>query len=361
MITDRKAAVKCVARFLLLLTSCSAAFGTAGTPELLKGKRADCKSSNGLNFICGPVGSEDMVRIPNTPYIIASGLGLGKPGQLYLLDTRNRQVRSAFPVDTVSQTKPSTTGCPGAPDTSRGSYSGLGLRQDKDGAIHIYAVNNHRKAIEFFRFHRKTRDLVWEDCAVMPAGTAPNGLAPLSDGGLLVTSFRNTTDPDSWARMERGEPTGAVYEWHPGTGFAIARGLDSISGANGLEVSADGKTTYVSAWATREILIQSRNDGNIRKISLDFMPDNIRRLKDGSLLIAGQRTTVESIAKCRADCPQPWVVIRIDPMKGKIEKLLEGPGNALVNYACSAIIVNDVLYVTARGDNRLIYVPLKRS
>jgi hypothetical protein len=53
---------------------------------------ATCAPESGLQFICGPVASEDLARIPGTPWLIASGLNLGAPAHFYLIDTRDHSV-----------------------------------------------------------------------------------------------------------------------------------------------------------------------------------------------------------------------------------------------------------------------------
>jgi hypothetical protein len=86
------------------------------------------------------------------------------------------------------------------------------------------------------------------------------------------------------------------------------------------------------------------------------MPDNLHRLPDGSLLVGGQRTTVDAIHACNGpQCPQPWVIARVDPANGAVTVMLEGRGNAAVNYACGAVAVADTLFVTVRGAQRIIY------
>jgi hypothetical protein len=103
-------------------------------------------------------------------------------------------------------------------------------------------------------------------------------------------------------------------------------------------------------------VILSRQDGSRRELPLGFMPDNIHRLADGSLLIAGQRTTVAAIEACTgAQCPQPWVVARVEPRTGRIQPLLAGSGSAEVAYACGAIALEGTLYVTVRGEQRIAF------
>ncbi len=69
-----------------------------------------------LGLIVGPVGSEDIVHVPGTPWLIASGLNLGAPAQLSLIDTRTKTA-----VALALTCLPATEGDPGAspPELSR--------------------------------------------------------------------------------------------------------------------------------------------------------------------------------------------------------------------------------------------------
>jgi len=220
-------------------------------------------------------------------------------------------------------------------------------------------------AIEIFAVDARTArpQLRWMGCAPLPPGTLPNAVTALPDGGLLVISFYDPTDPDAWKRMAAGQHTGRILQWHARRGFeAVAN--SATSGGNGIATSADGSLIYASSWSSRQLLVLSRRDGSRREIPLDFMPDNIHRLADGSLLVAGQRTTVTAIEACTgARCPQPWVIARVQPASGssgadrvdRVEQLLTGTGSAAIDYACGALAVNGTLYITARGDQRIAY------
>ena len=254
-----------------------------------------------------------------------------------------------------------TPDCSEPPDLSRISTDGLALRSASNGHDFLYAANHgDRFAIEMFEVntHGERPQLRWVGCMLLPPHTLPNGVAALPDGGLLVTSFHDPQDErKAWAQMARGENTGRLLEWHRGSGFHDVPGI-AVSGANGIALSTDASLVYLSAWATREIVIISRKGGTPpRRIPLDFLPDNIHRLPDGSLLVGGQRTDVQKIASCTAQCPQPWVVARVDPVTGAVRSVLEGKGTRAVNYACGGIVVDHTLYVTARGDRRVIYAP----
>jgi sugar lactone lactonase YvrE len=240
------------------------------------------------------------------------------------------------------------------------STSAIHVRVSDAGECLLYACNHgDRHAIEIFRveMHAARPTAAWVGCVPLPAGTLAAGVVSLADGGLLVNSFYDPRDPNAWARMDRGEHTGSLWEWHCDTGF---RELETggISGANGLEISADETTIYASAWSARELLILERASGATRRLPLDFLPDNIKRSADGTLLIAGQRSTVAKIAACEGpECPQDWIVVRVDPARNLVTPLISRPGSTLINYACAALELEGTLYITARGDRRVAYVP----
>lgn len=319
----------------------------------------DCVPDDGLDFVCGPVASEDLVHVPGTPWLIASGLRTDGPGHLYRIDTRNRRAEAM--AVTIRPDPLLGKDCPGPPDLSLLSVDGLALRTSRGGRHRLYAANHgDRQAIEIFEVGAGTSvvRVAWIGCIVMPEGTLANAVAPLPDDGIVISSFYDPHDPLAWTRMARGEATGSLWEWQSGRGLQRLDG-GAISGPNGLALSADGRILYVSAWSGRAMLAIDRETGNRRTIPLDFLPDNIKRSADDTLLVAGQATEVGSIAACQGSiCPQPWVVARVDPRSGNVLKLVSREGNATVSYACGALEVEDTLYITARARERLITLPL---
>jgi len=302
--------------------------------------------------------------VPDTRWLVASSLNVGQPARLWGIDTRSH---SAVPLDVQGLAAPpaaravrAASGCSGPPDPATLSTDGLALRPGPRGIHRLYAANHgDRNAIEIFDLDARgpVPSLRWVDCAPLPPGTLPNAVTPLPDGGLLVVSFHDPDDPQAWAKMARGEPTGRILAWHPGKGFRDLPG-GSMSGGNGIALSPDGRWIYASAWSGRRLVVLSRRDGSRREIPLDFLPDNLHVQPDGSLLVGGQRTTVEAVAACSGPrCPQPWLVARVDPRSGAVQTLLAGEGTAQVDYACGALRVDGTLFVTVRGDRRIVYAP----
>jgi hypothetical protein len=348
-----------VAALLVPLTVLLVCAGAAAAPPAAS--IADrCAPSDGLHYICGLTASEDLVRVPATKWLIASGMNVGAPAHLYLVDSQRKRAEPVFPADSsaLPQSFHSTMGCSGPPDLKRMSLDGLALRPGTTGRHTLYAANHgDRMAIELFAIDARGAQprLRWIDCATLPANTLPNAVTPLARGGFLVISFYDPTDPQSWSRMARGQMTGRILEWQAGKGFAPLPD-SATSGGNGLETSADGRLVYASSWSARKLVVLSLGSGSRREIPLDFMPDNIHRLPDGSLLIGGQRTTVAAVHACTGpQCPQPWVIARVNPADGAVTVLLDGPGSPEVNYACGALEVAGTLFVTVRGAQRIIY------
>lgn len=323
-----------------------------------------CPPSDGVQWVCGPRAAEDLVRIPGTPWLLAGGLATDRPAAFYAIDHRTKQARPVFPVTGATTMRLQADWraiCPGPPNLARLSVDGLALRAS-DRYSMLYAANHgDRRAVEVFRVDvaKAGPKLSWIGCVPMPKGTLANAIAALSDGGLVVTSFHDPDDPDAWKKLAKRETTGGVWEWHAASGW---KSLDvgPVSGPNGVALSADERTLYVSAWADRRLLAIERGHRVRREIVLDFLPDNLRRDDDGSLLLAGQRAKVSDIAVCQGPvCPQPWVVVRVEPARAKFTTLAEGPGSPVLSYACGALRIDDVLYVSARAQPGVAWVSLK--
>ncbi len=207
--------------------------------------------------------------------------------------------------------------------------------------------------------------MAWVGCAVMPAHTWPNSVAPLPDGGMVVTDMFDPKDPKAPDKMNAGENTGAVYEWHPHKGYALVP--DSrMSGNNGIEVSRDGKWIYVAAWGNKAVVRLSRGGGAPVKrdtIPVGFLADNLRWAPDGQLMVAGQNTSAKQVFGCfqshETRCTQPWRIVKWDTAAMKVTPVISEQGNPEFGDATVGLQIGDEIFVgTFRGD-RIAYFPLK--
>ena len=89
---------------------------------------AACEPDGDVQFLCGPVSPEDLVAIPQSPWIIVSSME--DEGHLYLADSRNYTTTMAFPTATSSPRHDASTygSCPGQ-ETSRFRPHGLTQNQ----------------------------------------------------------------------------------------------------------------------------------------------------------------------------------------------------------------------------------------
>src|SRR6185436_492132 len=130
----------------LLALACLA---LAATPSISAQSPA-CTPSNGLNFICGLQKPEDLVLIPGTLWLIASGMDPG--AGLHLIDTRAKRAQPLYPSDTPARPDRNRfASCPDPLDPRQAVLHGLSLRPAQAGHYTLYATNHGgRESIEAF-------------------------------------------------------------------------------------------------------------------------------------------------------------------------------------------------------------------
>src|SRR5262245_60623415 len=87
-----------------------------------------CGPTSGLDFICGPKNAEDLVRVPGTPWIIASGMTEG--ASLTLIDSRSGAFSGVKPQAKADATFAS---CATPPDATKAVTHGLNIRAGANG------------------------------------------------------------------------------------------------------------------------------------------------------------------------------------------------------------------------------------
>ena len=109
-----------------------------------------CVPSNGLNFICGLQKPEDLVLIPGTRWLIASGMDQG--AGLHLIDTGAKRAQPLYASDTRARPDRNRfASCPGPLDARQAVLHGLSLRPAQAGHYTLYATNHGgRESIEAF-------------------------------------------------------------------------------------------------------------------------------------------------------------------------------------------------------------------
>src|SRR5215510_15457115 len=134
-----------------------AAMATIASTRVITAQSTPCAPSGGLNFICGLQAAEDLVLVPGTRWLIASGMAPGSG--LHLIDTQAKTAKNFFSSDvsTARADKSKFAGCPGPPDPKQVVLHGLSLRPAQSGRYALYATNHGgRESIEVFEVEART-------------------------------------------------------------------------------------------------------------------------------------------------------------------------------------------------------------
>ena len=331
----------------------------------VQGASTGCNEKYSQHYVCGlEHPPEDLLDIPDSRWIIASGMGA--PGSLYSIDSKTKfSKRLAFSV--IGGAKPTDQlykNCPKPLDQTKFSPHGINARFNKAGPHTLYVVNHgERESIEVFDLEVGSQGpkLSWAGCVVMPDRTNPNSVVPLPKDGFAVTSIFDPTDPDLKETMFSGKPTGKIFEWSPVKGWSIVTGSD-LRGNNGLQISSDGQWYFVSGWFGRTLTKLSRNSesGQKKTIDLDFMPDNIRWSNDGDLIVAGHGTTLADFFGCSGNtdgCEPDSIIIKVDPDTLETTTLLRIPGNKDFSTASVAVQVENEIFLGTFAKSRAAVFP----
>jgi hypothetical protein len=326
-----------------------------------------CAPTGGLNFVCGMQAPEDLVLVPNTRWLIASGMMEGSG--LHLIDTQAKTARSLFgPATSPSRAdKTKFASCPGPLDAKKAILHGLSLRPAQNGSYTLYATNHGgRESIEVFDVNASGAAPVatWVGCVLMPNNWPANSVAVFKDGAILATVLvlPGKTFQDVWA----GKNTGLVVMWTPGSKeFKTLAGTE-LPGNNGIETSPDDREFYVASIGLKRIVAFSRANPSkpLRFAQIkEIGPDNVRFVGD-RLYTAG---IIEDEAACGGppkkpediQCPRGWVVDSIDPKTMAVTEVARGPRAAPYTGTATAIPVGGNLWLSSFNVDRVAYRALK--
>jgi hypothetical protein len=344
-----------------------------------------CAPANGWNLLCGNVNPEDLVPIPGTRFLIASGMKEGSGVKLVDTDAKTARV---FYTGSPAQQHPDKqmfANCPAPPDPKSFNAHGLYLRRASEAGLYrLYAVSHGAlESIQVFTVDAKGAEpsLTWTGCVPLPeankaypnlaqatpARLGANSVAAFSDGTIIATVPQRpgTTNAD---RL-RGEPTGDVIEWKPGTdGFRVVPGTD-LAGNNGIEISLDEKEFYVVAFGSHTIFAYSRQDPKkaLRQtVAPGFMPDNLRW--SGYRLIAagpmvdepacgGTRLKVVDDPVLTA-CHRGFMIAELDPKTMAWTVLAYAEPNPVISVVSTGVVMGDTLWIGSAASDAIAYRPL---
>jgi hypothetical protein len=309
-----------------------------------------------VRFVCKQGGAEDIVVVPGSKWVFASA----RDG-IRLINIHDRTTTQAFPTEKSHLQLDAKTynSCPGPVDpVVEPMYRshGLSLLPGANNLHRLFVVHHgSRESIEIFQADARgeTPTLTWIGCAIAPMPIGLNAVVGLADGGFITTNFlaRGGSRPS----MMAGTLNGEAWEWHTATGWQKVPGSDA-SGANGIEVSKDGKWIYMSCWGGRQFIRVSRGQTPITKniVPMDFRLDNLRWAPDGWLFAAGE------VEPGTDDPPAitSWQVVKINPDTLKVNQIMRHPDLEFPGFVRSSVAIQlgkELWVGSARGDRILVF------
>jgi hypothetical protein len=329
---------------------------------------AACTPSGGLTFICGVANPEDLVLVPNTRWMLASGMAPGSG--LHLVDTRAKTVKNLYTVGGANARADKTKYaiCPGPLDPKQTLLHGLSIRPAAAGRYTVYATNHGgRESVEVFELNASGAEptATWIGCVPAPGKMSFNSVAAFTDGTLVATVLitPDKTFEDAFAQRN----TGLVMQWTPGTPAFIPLPGTELSANNGIETSPDDREFYVASTTTKRIVAFARNATSkpLRVAQLkEFGPDNVRWTSDNRLITAGMLDDEPACGGAPKDekgirCSRGYIVATIDPKTMSVREIARGPATPAFTGTAMGLVSGGELWLGSFNADRLAYRTLK--
>lgn len=243
---------------------------------------------------------------------------------------------------------------------------GISLWRGEDGRKRLFAINhtlNDGDKVEVFDVGLGGA-LLHVDSITFPEMTSPNDVVGVGPRSFYVTNDKGIKD-GFMAQVEAymALPLSSLAYFDGQRGKIAARGLTY---ANGVNVSADGRTLYATEFLARKVGVYDRDPatGALKKrksIGVDTGPDNIEVAADGALWIGGHSKVFDFVKHAEdASAIAPSHVIRVDPQTGAtMDVLIDTMG--VINGSSVGAVDDDTLVVGAVFDGHVMVCPLNRD
>lgn len=251
-------------------------------------------------------------------------------------------------------------------DDSFGDFQPHGISLWKDpagGPQRLFAINHSTSGVDKMEIFEVGPDgaLTHVKTIDFPAGSTPNDVLGVGPEAFYVTYDHGfKTGIMNTLENYLALPFSSVVYYDGATWTKPVKGLRF---ANGINMSADGKSVYVSEFFGRRIDVYARSASTgaltpSKSIKVNFGPDNIEVSQDGGLWIAGH-DKVFAFTKHAKD-PQaisPSRVIRLNPQTGVFSNLFVD-NTGVLNASSVGAVWDKTLIVGAVFDDHVMVCPL---
>ena len=317
-----------------------------------------CVPVDGLSFVCGPQKPEDAIPIPDTRWLLISGMTPG--GGLGVIDMNAKKAYFLYTAKTAKALDRRYSGCATAPDPASFATHGLSLRATAPGRYKLYAVSHGvMESVQLFDLDARgdVPALTWKGCVAMPDNHPGNSVASFADGTILVSVIGGL-------KLDDGKQGGAVFAWSPGEKmFHWLKGTE-LPSPNGLEIAHDEREFYVVSSNDQSFNVFSRDGRKLRAAPVPgFNPDNIR-WNANRLITAGM---IHDEPACgglivwgspNANCHRGYMVAEIDPVGLQWKMIAYGEPNPAFEAVATGALAGDTLWLTTWRGDRVAYRPL---
>lgn len=241
---------------------------------------------------------------------------------------------------------------------------GISLWRGEDGRKRLFAINHtiaegHKVEIFDVGFGGA---LLHVETVVFDEMQSPNDLLGVGPRSFYVTNDRGFVG----GIMETLEaylalPASSLAYYDGQSGSIAAKGLTY---ANGVNMSPDGRTVYVSELLRRRISLYARNAETgalslVRRYPVNTGPDNIEVSSDGAVWVGGHSKIFDFVKHAEdASAVAPSHVIRVNPATGETEDVLIDT-SGILNGSSVGAATADTLVVGAVFDSHVLVCPLK--
>ncbi|VEI74975.1 Gluconolactonase [Mannheimia haemolytica] len=316
-----------------------------------------------LSYIENLKSPEDLVQIPNSNWIIASGMT--HHSGLYLIDS---QTKTAQRLIAPKADKPSTQfkNSQPQPHADEMQIHGLSIRAMGGGKSLLYAVNHNgfdkninRETIEVFEVNANTTTptIKWLGNVPMPKDDkgrylAANSVVSGADGSIYTTVMmhpHNTLED-----MFAGKTTGAIYRWSPKTQvFEKLQGTE-FNGNNGIELSPDGQFIYVAHMKNLSKLTNTNPAKEVATTQLNYgVFDNLHWVSD-KLITAGS-STQNCGDTMTYDCLKDYHITTISPDNLSTNAIYQGKYTADFSGVSTVLPVGKTYYLGSFYRDKMAY------